>query len=217
MRRLGYLHKYYCTTVLAFIQEMRLHHYAPAVPNSYCVGVHNGHGFGSLFAKLFSKVAAKTVAKTAAKAALRVAKTVGRKAASQVVKEAPKILKDLGKTVIDESTKFAGKVAIEKVGELQKKALNSKLPPSLVHFAADAAKGGVKELQTSVPKLLQPKLNSKIDEVKEKFERAAGIEKKRETKRKVKKAAGKINRGKVVSRKRQLEVQQLNKIIHESP
>ena len=217
MKRLGYLHKYYCTALHAVIREMRLHHYAPAVPNSYCVGVHNGHGFGSLFAKLFSKVAAKTVAKTAAKAALRVAKTVGRKAASQVVKEAPKILKKVGKTVIDEGTNYAGKYVEQKLGELEKKALNTKLPPSLVHSVADAAKGGVKELQTSVPKLLQPKLNSKIDEVKENFERAAGIEKKRETKRKVKKAAGKINRGKVVSRKRQLEVQHLNKIIHESP
>ena len=105
MRRLGYLHKYYCTTVLAFIQEMRLHHYAPAVPNSYCVGVHNGHGFGSLFAKLFSKVAAKTVAKTAAKAALRVVKTVGKKAVTKTLKEAPKILKKVGKIALDEGSK----------------------------------------------------------------------------------------------------------------
>ena len=195
---------------------MRLHHYAPAVPNSYCVGIHNGHGFGSLFAKLFSKVAAKTVAKTAAKAALRVAKSAGRKAASQVVKEAPKILKKVAKVAVDEGTNYAGKYVEKKLGELEKKALNTKLPPSLVHSAADAAKGGVKGLQASVPKLLQPKVNSKIDEFKEKLEKTAGIEKKRETRRKAKKAVGKINRGKVVSRRRKEELMELNKLLHDN-
>ena len=42
---------------------------------SYCVGIHNGHGLGSVFARLFSKIAAKT----AAKAAARVATAAGKK------------------------------------------------------------------------------------------------------------------------------------------
>ena len=71
-------------------------------------------------------------------------------------------------------------------------------------------------MQTSVPKLVQPKLNTKIDEFKEKIERAAGIEKNRETRRKAKKAVGKINRGKVVSRKRKEELMELNKLLHDN-
>ena len=216
MNGLGYLHKYYCTTVLALLREMRLHHYAPAVPNSYCVGVHNGHGFGSLFAKLFSKVAAKTVAKTAAKAALRVAKSVGKKALKEVTKQAPKIIKKVGKTAFEEGTKAVGDYALQKLEEVEKKALNTKLPSSLVHSIADAAKGGVRGLQETAPKKLESKLNSKIDEVKEKIERASGIEKKRETRRKAKKAVGKINRGKVVSRKRKEELMELNKLLHDN-
>ena len=195
---------------------MRLHHYAPAVPNSYCVGIHNGHGFGSLFAKLFSKVAAKTVAKTAAKAVARVAKSAGRKALKVVTKQAPKLLKKAGKVAFEEGTKKIGDYVVQKVDELEHKALNSNVPSPLVHSAADALKGGVKGLQASVPKLLQPKVNSKIDEFKEKLEKAAGIEKKRETRRKAKKAVGKINRGKVVSRKRKEELMELNKLLHDN-
>ena len=68
---------------------MKLFYYTTAVPNSNCVGVHNGHGFGSLFAKLFSKVAAKT----AAKAAANVASKVGRKALKIVTTKGPDIAK----------------------------------------------------------------------------------------------------------------------------
>ena len=162
------------------------------------------------------KVAAKTVAKTAAKAAIRVVKTVGKKAASKVVKEASKLLKKLGKVALEVGTKEIGDYAEKKVDELKQKALNSNVPSSLVHSAADALKGGVKGLQASVPKLLQPKVNSKIDEFKEKLEKTAGIEKKRETRRKAKKAVGKINRGKVVSRKRKEELMELNKLLHDN-
>ena len=57
--------------------------------------------------------------------------------------------------------------------------LNSKLSTGLVHSISNAAKGWVNDLQTSVPSILQAKLDSKIDEVKDKIERSAGIEKPR--------------------------------------
>ena len=100
---------------------MRLHYYAPAVSNSYCVGIHNGHGLGSVFAKLFSKVAANT----AAQAAARVAKTAGKKVLSAVAKKGS----ELGKQAIEQGinkskslVKELGKKAVlnagAKVGEL---------------------------------------------------------------------------------------------------
>ena len=133
---------------------MRLHYYAPAVSNSYCVGIHNGHGIGSVFAKLFSKVAAKT----AAQAAARVAKTAGKKVLSAVAKKGS----ELGKQAIEQGiskskslVKELGKKAVlkagAKVGELINEgvtrtgtlAKNAGFSPELVSKAEAQAKDTV--------------------------------------------------------------------------
>ena len=95
---------------------MRLFYYAPAVSSSYCVGIHNGHGIGSIFAKLFSKVAAKTAAKAAAK----VVKSTGKKIitaatakGAEIGKQALAVAKDKGTTVV----KNLGKKAVYKLGK----------------------------------------------------------------------------------------------------
>ena len=162
--------------------DMRLFHYTPTVPHSYCVGVHNGHGFGSLFARLFSKVAAKTVAKTAAKTALRVAKSAGRRALKEVTNQAPKILKEVGKTVLEEGSKIGGQYIKNKIDETAKKALNTPLPTSLVHSVTGAATRGIEKFERTVVPKLNTQLNSHIDRATEKIEKAAGIEKKRKRK-----------------------------------
>ena len=164
--------------------DMRLFHYTPAVPHTYCVGVHNGHGFGSLFARLFSKVAAKTVAKTAAKTALRVAKSAGRRALKEVTKQAPKILKEVTKTALEEGSKFGGEYLKNKIDETHKKALNTKLPNSLVHSLAGAAKGGIEKLERSVVPKLNAQLDTRIDRATENFEKFAGLEKAKRKKKK---------------------------------
>ena len=163
---------------------MRLFHYTPAVPHSYCVGVHNGHGFGSLFARLFSKVAAKTVAKTAAKTALRVAKSAGRRALKEVTKQAPKILKEVGKTALEEGSKIGGEYLKHKLDETREKALNTRLPDSLVHSLAGAAKGGIEKLERTVVPKLNAQLDTRIDRATENLERFAGIDKTKRKKRK---------------------------------
>ena len=160
---------------------MRLHHYTPAVPESYCVGVHNGHGFGSLFAKLFSKVAAKTVAKTAAKAVARVTKVAARKLA----KEAPKLLKKAGKVALEEGTKAAADFAQDKIQVLKKKAINSQIPAGLTHSLANIAEEGVQKLQHTVPKTIGAIGNRKIDEYTKKAENAAGIADKKLSSKKI--------------------------------
>ena len=197
---------------------MRLHHYTPAVPESYCVGVHNGHGFGSLFAKLFSKVAAKTVAKTAAKAVARVSKVAARKLA----KEAPKLLKKAGKVALEEGTKAAANFAQDKIQVLKKKAINSQIPASLTHSLANIAEEGVQKLQHTVPKTIGAIGNRKIDEYTKKLENAAGIADKKLSskkiattikKRNIKRKA--VNKGppRHLKRYRYHEIQQLNKIL----
>ncbi len=183
---------------------MRLHHYTPIVPRSYCVGVHNGHGFGSLFAKLFSKVAAKTVAKTAAKAVARVAKNAGRKALKEVTKQAPNLLKKAGKVALEEGTKAAANFAQDKIQVLKKKGLNSTLPPAITHFVADTAEEGLRKLKHTVPKTI-----GVIGEYTKKLEKVAGIETKRNLKRKSNNKLKNLSQ----KRKRIQELQHLNKIL----
>ena len=192
---------------------MRLHHYTPIVPRSYCVGVHNGHGFGSLFAKLFSKVAAKTVAKTAAKAVARVAKNAGRKALKEVTKQAPKLLKKAGKVALEEGTKAAANFAQDKIQVLKKKGLNSTLPPAITHFVADTAEEGLRKLKHTVPKTIGVIGDRKIDEYTKKLEKVAGIETKRNLKRKSNNKLKNLSQ----KRKRIQELNNLNKILEETP
>ncbi len=203
---------------------MRLHHYTPAVPESYCVGVHNGHGFGSLFAKLFSKVAAKTVAKTAAKAvgkaATRGLKVVARKA----VKEAPKLLKKAGKVALEEGTKAAANFAQDKIQVLKKKAINSQIPAGLTHSLANIAEEGVQKLQHTVPKKIGAIGDRKIDEYTKKFENAAGITDKKLSSKKIAATIKKRNIKRKADNKgpprhhkrfRYHELQKLNKILND--
>lgn len=120
---------------------MKLFYYTTAVPNSYCVGVHNGHGFGSLFAKLFSKVAAKTAAKAAAK----VASKVGRKALKIVTTKGPDIAKKAAKEAIEKAAEAGGNFAVEKINSLTKKAIQkTNLPENIIHSVSDTLKQGVK-------------------------------------------------------------------------
>ena len=212
---------------------MLLHYYTPVVPESYCVGVHNGHGFGSLFARLFSKVAAKT----AAKAAIRVAKSAGRRALRHVTKQAPKLIKSAGQkalrqvtrqapklvkeaanTALQEGSKAVGSFVNQKIEETKEKVLrNTKLPPPLINSIAKTATGGVTKLQSkAVPKLIST-VNSHIDNAREKIEKASNIKnlesKKRKSRRKNKIVRGKVNRTRVINNNR-LEKEKLNNILH---
>ena len=192
---------------------MRLHHYTPIVPRSYCVGVHNGHGFGSLFAKLFSKVAAKTVAKTAAKAVARVAKSAGKRALKEVTKQAPKLLKKAGKAVLEEGTKAAANFAQDKIQVWKKKGLNSTLPPAVTHFVADRAEEGLRKLKHTVPKTIGAIGDTLIHDYTKKLEKVAGIE----TKRNLKRKSNNKLKNPSQKRKRIHELQQLNKILEDTP
>ena len=113
---------------------MRLHYYAPTV-RSYCVGLHNGHGFGSLFAKLFSKIAAST----ASRAALRVAKTAGREAINSLNERGA----DIAKKAIVKGGEAASAFAARKIDAASKRAINAGLPKELVHSLSTAAQKGV--------------------------------------------------------------------------
>ena len=192
---------------------MRLHHYTPIVPRSYCVGVHNGHGFGSLFAKLFSKVAAKTVAKTAAKAVARVAKSAGKRALKEVTKQAPKLLKKAGKAALEEGTKAAANFAQDKIQAMKKKGLNSTLPPAVTHFVADRAEEGLRKLKHTVPKTIGAIGDTLIHDYTKKLEKVAGIE----TKRNLKRKSNNKLKNPSQKRKRIHELQQLNKILEDTP
>ena len=137
---------------------MRLQYYTTAVPNSYCVGVHNGHGFGSLFARLFSKVAAKTASKTAkvaTKAATKVVKAAGQKALKVVTTKGPKVAEKAVKKALKQAVKAGGNFAAEKINSLTDKALKTKLPPDIVHSISDAAKQGVEAVKGEVTKSLE--------------------------------------------------------------
>ena len=129
--------------------NMRLHYYTPAVPESYCVGIHNGHGFGSLFARLFSKVAAKT----AAKAAVKVAKVAGRKALKVVTTKGAAVAKKAAKQAYKEAAKGVKTYATEKIADWTEKGLKSKVPDSFVHSVSAAATRGVNAADKAVHKV----------------------------------------------------------------
>ena len=134
---------------------MRLHYYTPAV-SRYCVGVHNGHGFGSLFAKLFSKVAAKTAAKTA----LSVAKTAGKKALTVAAKKGAELAKEAAKEGLKQLTETGTELATQGINAATQKALNTKLPPAIVHSVHNLALKGV---DTAAKKVADINLDSTID------------------------------------------------------
>ena len=203
---------------------MRLHYYTPAVPQSYCVGVHNGHGFGSLFAKLFSKVAVKTAAKTAAvaaktaakaaaKTALRVGAKAGKKVLKQVVKQGAEVVKDTGKEIVTGLTDAGTQYALGKIAQVQEKGLNSNIPKPLVNSLAAVATGGVQHLQSKVPKL-NSLIDTNVDKAREKIERAAGVGGKKKDRRTQNIARGKTKRFHHVSKAR--KTLDLNKILDAS-
>ena len=145
---------------------MILHYYTPTV-KSYCVGIHNGHGFGSLFAKLFSKVAVKTAAKTALKAA----KVAGKKAIRVVAKKGAEVVKDVAKEGIKAATEIGTDYATHKINEIANKALNKDLPPEIVHSIQGLATKGVDVVGNKLKTTGVDKVHSFIDKGSSKIER----------------------------------------------
>ena len=134
---------------------MRLHYYTPAV-SRYCVGVHNGHGFGSIFARLFSKVAAKAAAKTA----LSVAKTAGKKALNIAAKKGAELAKEAAKEGLKQLTETGTELTTQGIKAATEKALHTKLPPAIVHSVQNVALKGV---DTAAKKVAGLDLDSAID------------------------------------------------------
>ena len=153
---------------------MILHYYAPAVPESYCVGIHNGHGLGSVFARLFSKIAAKTAAKAAARVAkvagqkaLKVAATrgaqLGKKVLNVAKNQGVKVIKEYGKEAINKAGEAAADYALEKINSTSEKAINKGLPPQAIHSIRDTLERGVKSAQTDVTNAALKKANILVD------------------------------------------------------
>ena len=117
---------------------MRLHYYTSSAPHPFYLGVHHGHGFGSIFARLFSKVAAKTAAKTA----LSAAKVAGRKALKVVVKQGTRMAKEGVKSVIDEAKKVGKELAVQGIDTLSQKAINKGIPADMVHNVSNVVREG---------------------------------------------------------------------------
>ena len=142
---------------------MRLHYYTPAV-SRYCVGVHNGHGFGSIFARLFSKVAAKAAAKTA----LNVAKSAGKKALKVAAKKGAELAKEAAKEGLKQLTETGKELATEGIKAATNKALiNTKLPPAIVHSVHNLAQKGV---DSAAKKVAGLDLDSTIDKGAQRLE-----------------------------------------------
>ena len=146
---------------------MRLHYYAPPVRQSYCVGIHNGHGFGSLFAKLFSKVAAKT----AARAAVSVAKSAGKKAVTFAAKQGAKLVKEAAKEGLKQAADIGTELATAKINSLAESAIKKNLPPEVVHSIRDIATRGVGAAGTAVQTVGTDKVQGLIDKGSAKAER----------------------------------------------
>ena len=164
---------------------MRLHYYTPAVPESYCVGVHNGHGFGSLFARLFSKVAAKTTsiaakiaAKTATKAATKIAKTAGRKALKVLTTKGADLAKKVAKEAIATAAEVGGQYALQKINSATESALKTQLPPELVHSIADVAKKGLQTVGSKARNVATHSAHTLIDKGVVRAEQVGGIKRK---------------------------------------
>ena len=153
---------------------MILHYYAPAVPESYCLGIHNGHGLGSVFARLFSKIAAKTAAKAAARVAkaagkkvLRVAVTkgaqLGKKALNVAKNQGVKVIKEYGKEAISKAGEVAADYALEKINSTSEKAINKGLPSDTIHSIKGTLERGVRSAQANVTKAALKKGNILVD------------------------------------------------------
>jgi hypothetical protein len=143
----------------SLICTMRLHYYAPPVRRSYCVGIHNGHGFGSVFAKLFSKVAAKT----AAKAAVSAAKSAGKKALAVAAKKGVQLAKKAAKEGLKQAAEIGTELATSKINSLADSAINKNLPPEIVHSIRDIATRGVGTAGTAVQTYGTQKVHGLID------------------------------------------------------
>lgn len=155
---------------------MILHYYAPAVPESYCVGIHNGHGIGSVFARLFSKVAAKTaakaattVAKTAGKKLVKVATTkgmqLGKKALNTVAKEGVKAVKEYGPKVLTKAGKVASEFATQKIDSVSDEAIKRGVPAEVVHSFSNAAKTGLNKTGNKVVSAVTNEVNTLLNQV----------------------------------------------------
>ena len=146
---------------------MRLHYYAPPVRHSYCVGIHNGHGFGSVFAKLFSKVAAKT----AARAAISAAKSAGKKALTVAAKKGAQLAKEAAKEGLKQAAEIGTELATAKINSLADSAIKKNLPPEIVHSIRDVATRGVGTAGKAVQTVGTDKIQGLIDRGSAKAER----------------------------------------------
>ena len=155
---------------------MILHHYAPAVPESYCVGIHNGHGIGSVFARLFSKVAAKTAAKAAATAAktagkklVKIATTkgmqLGKKALNTVAKEGVKAVREYGPKALSKAGKVASEFATQKIDSVSDGAIKRGVPAGVVHSLSNAAKTGLNKTGNRVVSAVTTEVNTLLNQV----------------------------------------------------
>ena len=153
---------------------MRLHYYAPAVSESYCVGIHNGHGLGSVFARLFSKIAAKTaakavarVAKVAGQKALKVAAAkgaqLGKKALNVAKNQGVKVIKEYGKEALSKAGEAAAVFALEKINSASETAINKGLPPKAIHSIRDTFEKGVRSAQTDATNAALKNANILVD------------------------------------------------------
>ena len=153
---------------------MRLHYYTTAVPNSYCVGVHNGHGFGSLFAKLFSKVAAKTAAKAAAKVAAK----VGRKAVKTLAPKVAEFAKKAGKEALTKGVEIGANLATEKINSVAEKAREKLGNPGFVDSVSGVLKEGVNAAKVGASSAAAKGVDVLVDKSVRKAEQVAGIKRK---------------------------------------
>ena len=159
--------------------EMRLHYYTPAVSNSYCVGVHNGHGLGSLFAKLFSRIAAKSSSRPMLKAVQGI---VGRKELSRRVNQVSGMAKRVAKDSIRSGAKLGAKAIGSKIRSLENAMINKGDTPDIVHNLSDVLVKGSREGINKLGISARKRAGIFIDKASERVKRVGAIPKKRKRK-----------------------------------
>ena len=168
--------------------EMRLHYYTTAVPNSYCVGVHNGHGFGSLFARIFSKVAARTAARVVG----RVAKTVGTKVLKTAVRRGVPLLRKVKPLIkksvekgLEKGIEIGGEYVINKLERGADAVLKNHVPPETLQKAKATIREGVGRAQKKITDITERGVETLIDKSTAKInqlERKGGVKRKNPSK-----------------------------------
>lgn len=151
---------------------MRLFHYAPAVSNSYCVGIHNGHGIGSVFGKIFSRVAAKSAARAATAAAKRGAAKIVRAAVpslrialGKAIDQGKNLAREHGKELIQKGSRVLGEKASSLVDRASTVAESLGVPQRTTHLLSSHAKDAVNETLTRGAKAADLNLDQGLDQL----------------------------------------------------